>query len=106
MLKQPDIHYLGELTEEYVNDLTGRINVALVEIESLSINDKDWNRCKNSWIESLKYAGLRCVAIGIKAKYGMTAHREDEDRKCIDITLSILRDLEEAKLKNFLREES
>ena len=31
-------------------------------------------------------------------------HREDEDHKCIDITLCILRDFEHAKSKDFINE--
>lgn len=42
-----------------------------------------------------------CTAILTKLDFDMQEHRTDEDRKCLSITLCILRDFDEAKALNF-----
>jgi hypothetical protein len=103
-LKQPDLHHEGELTAEFVVDLLAKIKVALDQLILFEPPDMDveWILCKANWAESLRYAGLRCAAIASKLECGVVYQPED-DRKCIDITLCILRDFEEAKAKGFER---
>lgn len=102
--KEPDLHHEGPLTTDLVHDLLTKIKVALDEIVKFNPPDLDveWVICKANWAESLRYAGLRCAAIVTKLEHGFT-HDADSDRKCIDITLCILRDFEAAKIKGFER---
>ena len=102
MTKKPDLHYEGELTKEFIDDLLSKIRVAIHYLENKQ-GSEDWENCKYNWLESLKYAALRCVTIQIKLDKNIV-HREDEDHKCIDITLCILRDFEHAKSKDFINE--
>ena len=107
MKKQPDIHYEGEITVEFIDDLLSKIRVAVhfLENQEIHLPQRDqtrWEDCKYNWLEILKYAAIRCVAIQVKLEHGMESHRADEDHKCIDITLCVLRDFENAKLKNFI----
>ena len=79
-MTQPDLHYDGEDDE------------------------LDWELCRWNWTRQVEYALMRLAAISTKLEFGMESHREDEDRKCIDIMLCIIRDYEQAKAARFLKE--
>ena len=113
-MKQLDIHYEGEITPIFIDGLLSEIRSAIHDLENhprdiawqagLDEPISKWEKCKSNWLETLKYAALRCVAIQIKFEHNCQDHRSDEDRRCIDITLCVLRDFESAKLKNFIME--
>jgi hypothetical protein len=103
--KQPDLHHEGPLTVEFVEGLSHRLAQAIADMKAFVPPDADpgWEICKRNWLNSFEYAGLRCAAILTKLEFGFQEHRQEEDHKCIDITLCILRDFDEAKALNFQR---
>lgn len=105
-MKQPDLHHEGPLTVELVSGLMDKLKLASDEIAAIEFpadeyeNNLLWAISKSKWLEILQYAGIRCAAIVTKLELDIE-HRLDEDHKCIDITLCILRDYEAAKSKGF-----
>ena len=112
---KPDLHHEGPLTLDLIDGLLNQLKTAQHEITefnppSLSegdwIMDDEWILCKAAWLKNIKYAGMRMAAIHAKLSVGIGDYRAEDDRKCVDITLCILRDFEEAKSKGFDRYES
>lgn len=102
---QPDLHHEGPLTKELIHDLQDKILSAIREVKAFVPPDNEpiqdeWEWCKDNWVNALEYAGLRCAAILTKLDFNIE-HRQDEDHKCVDITLCILRDFENAKALGF-----
>lgn len=107
MAIQPNIHYDGPLTQEYIQDLLDKLSVALTDVREFkptdlpdNLSQPEWIWCQANWIDTLQYAGLRCASISTKMPF---TELNDDDRKCIDITLCILRDFAEAKSLKFLK---
>jgi hypothetical protein len=108
-LAQPDIHYTEPLTEEFIRGLMDEILTTINELKTIEVlhmnrlAQREWELCRQAWEDNLRYAGIRCAAIVTKLITGCADHRADEDRKCIDITLCILRDYKVAKQNNFVQ---
>jgi len=102
-MRQPDLHYDGPLTKEFITGLQDRILQAIRDMKAFVPPDSDagWEVCRRNWVNSFEYAGLRCAAILTKLDFDLQEYKAEEDHKCIDITLCILRDFEEAKALNF-----
>jgi uncharacterized protein (DUF433 family) len=100
---QPDLHHEGPLTLELIEGLLEKLIAAhreLIDFRPTSDPYRNWEDCKNNWFESLHQARLRCAAIIAKLKIGID-YRSEEDHKCVDIMLCILRDFEFAKSVGF-----
>lgn len=102
---QPDLHHEGPLTVELIHDLQDKILTAIREVKSFNpasneVIQDEWEWCRDNWVNALEYAGLRCAAILVKLERNIQ-HREEDDHKCIDITLCILRDFENTKTLGF-----
>lgn len=104
---QPDLHHEGPVTSKVVDDLLKKLETALNEIKEYepvfdeTFSPQEWSLCKANWAEVISYAGLRCSTIFAKAKHEVEI--SEDDRKCIDITLCILRDFDDAKEKQFTK---
>lgn len=101
-MKQPDLHHEGPLTLELVSGLMDQISSALFKISTFTPEqpDKDWQDCKNKWIDVLNDCGLGCTAVFVKLSNNIE-HRLKDDHKIVDNTLCVLRDFEIAKSVNF-----
>lgn len=92
---QPDLHYDGPITLEYLSDLKGKIQTAIKELKNINLSDtEEWFACQEDWLDSLHRALRECSDIQVENLF-------EYDRKRIDITLCVLRDFEEAKSFNF-----
>ena len=106
-MNQPDLHHEGPLTIELVNGIMDKLKVAMDEITAytpsdarLGDTDYEWENCKSNWTQTFQYAGIRCAAILTKLECDVE-YRLEDDHKCIDIALCILRDFEAAKANGF-----
>lgn len=99
---QPDIHYDGPITLEYTTDLIAKLNSAIQHIKSCDFPDLTWIVCKQDWIQTVQEALVRCDVIKLKIKENFNL--SESDRKCIDISLCILRDFHLASSTDFLHE--
>jgi hypothetical protein len=101
-MNQPDLHHEGPLTLELVSDLLDKVKIALDEISVFVPEkpDKDWQNCKNKWIDILVDCGLGCTAVFVKLSNNIE-HRLKDDHKIVDNTLCVLRDFSIAKSANF-----
>jgi len=106
---QPDIHYDGKITTEFILDLIQKLKTALGAINRhdysfMQENDFrkiDWLICRSKWQEILQYAETRCAAILLKIENEYQS--SEYDHKCVDITLCILRDFDFAKSQDFCK---
>ena len=104
--RQPDLHHEGPLTTGLIKGLLDKLKIAVDETTAFEpVKDSDWEICQSNWERELRYAGMRMAAIYAKLSNGIDDFRADDDRKCVDITLCILRDFEVAKSKGFIRDE-
>lgn len=107
MLRQPDLHHEGPITEEFVQDLISKLGVCTQEVLEFVPDHSDmvlgeWVSCQANWVDQLLYAEQRCNTVLLKVKH-QNKEKPEDDRKVIDITLCILRDFAEAKSLNFIQ---
>lgn len=107
MKRQPDLHHEGPITSEVVSELIQKLKTAYEEVRDFKPeidnipHPAEWVYCQANWMESLEYAGLRCNTVLMKITHNKEA--DADDRKCVDISLCILRDFADAKQQNFVQ---
>lgn len=107
---QPHIIHDGPITVELTDGIIQKLNAAAEEIlsysptsDELDLVGPDWILCQADWHAILRYASQRLSSIIKKLPY---KEANEEDRKCINISLSILADYAEGKETRFMIEKT
>lgn len=104
-MKQPDLHYHGPLSLDYLDALGNKIQAAidtLPEIVAEGVGDQfAWEMCRQNWLDTLAHARRKLSRV-YASRLGGVPMSEADSRKVVDICLCILRDLEVAKTKGFV----